>query len=187
MSERDAQIEKIVALGKITKVMVDDITAASDDLSRDDNQYRRRVYVRAIFAHMEAVVYQYKQVLLLAPSLYSLGELAILREENYNLDPQGNVVTKNDKFVPLKQNYRFTVELFSRYGMPYFTLDCSGTGYQEFGKALQIRHDITHPKDSALIEISDDRLRTVTEAYAWFTKTNGELLDMLSDKLGFKK
>jgi hypothetical protein len=128
-----------------------------------------------------------KQFLSSVPERYSPGELAMLREENYSIDSQGNLVARKDRFIPLKQNFRFTIELLMRHGFPQYKLDCGGDGYQAFVKALDIRHDITHPKDKALIEITNERLQTVSDALGWFTTTNDECFDKLSDQLGFHK
>src|SRR4051812_44757309 len=62
-------------------------------LTSDEIQFWRRATVRVVFAEIEAVVYQFKRIALAVATLpvlgFSPGDIALLREESYELEQKG--------------------------------------------------------------------------------------------------
>lgn len=106
------------------------------------------------------------------------GELGILNEEAYELKVNGKIGTQT-KFYQLQPRMRFIISAFARlYGNEHYVVDVSTQGWEQFDKALRIRHRITHPKDVESFKITDEEIAVVESAKKWFADTIKELLDI---------
>jgi len=94
----------------LIRIVNDDVVKAYDDLKENDSGRKRRVYVRAVVAAIEAMTYLLKQAALermaTDPQRFSTGEIAMLREEVYYVDRKGAAST-GLKIVPVPDNFRF--------------------------------------------------------------------------------
>ena len=139
----------------------------------------RRVYVRAVFSFVEAIVEQHKRLLLdLASNGYVTLNPAVreaLAEQVYVIDDNGSVSTR-EQYVQLRRKlravYRAAGEAFGTALVGHY----DGQGWQAFDTALKVRDRITHPKSYADCDISGDDLVTVDAAEAWFRKVNSEFV-----------
>jgi hypothetical protein len=135
------------------------------------NQILRRAYIRAAFAFVEGAVFGAKAFLLkvhgLGEATLSPGELALLREEGYSLNRQGQVQARA-LFLSTAENVRFTLgilyRVYRRVPHPAF----GSAGWSAFRKSLAIRNRITHPKRVADYRVSAADLETVRFALRWF-------------------
>lgn len=131
--------------------------------------FYRRVYVRCVFATIEADVFQRKRLALSGHGksyTYSEDELAVLREVQYSARQNGTI-KKVDKFIPLPTNYRLSYRLAAKVIKSPFVLDCSGKEWQAFLQAIQIRHRITHPKTGSDIIVSKEDAELVADVSDW--------------------
>lgn len=129
----------------------------------------RRAAVRAAFADLESVLFMMRQLALARTDVYrefSRGELALLHEESYSLDASGEVRIR-PSFARLEDALPFTLRMLARGCPTAYSLDKSGRGWQALQSAIRIRHRVTHPKRPDDIEISEDQLATVREAWQW--------------------
>jgi hypothetical protein len=150
-----------------------DVDRAYAMMSATREQPDRRTFVRAVLVAIEAATFLMKHQCLARderdPGLYTFEELSVLREETYSIDHRGQVSTQ-PKFLPTNANFRFALNLFMRPGDKDFQLDAGGKGWDAFKKALQIRHRLTHPKSFESLQIDDEEVETVIDAYAWFCR-----------------
>lgn len=154
--------------GRLCRVLHDDVEHAWQAVDSHDDQYARRSLVRSALTAVDAVVFALKQDCLreCKIGLYTAGELAMIREETYSIDNRGEVYSQV-KYPTLEQNVRFTFRMLNR-GVSEFQLDCGGEGWEGFKKAIKVRHRVTHPKCADDLDVTDDELICVWEAFGWF-------------------
>ena len=165
------------ALPELFLSLANDVIIAERELDQAEPQFRRRSYVRAVFALVEGVTFVMKQFAL---SVHERGditlppaEVAPLREEQYDLD-KGTPRTKQ-KFLKVADNLRFAFKTFAQAFRSTYTLDTTVHQWQLFSEAIDLRNRITHPKAPDDLIISDDEMRKIQEVAAWYRKVTGDL------------
>jgi len=102
----DAINDLLALAGELDREVAESIAARD----ADDSQANRRRLVRAMFAEIEGVCYRLNQIGAslagLHPDMFSAGELALIREESYELDDQGRVRTRTAN-TPFLANLQF--------------------------------------------------------------------------------
>jgi hypothetical protein len=161
---------------RLLDLLVDDAKRAYEEMRAGDlpaplTQYRRRNWVRAVFAHIEGLLFVKRQlVLLTAADQLSTAELAGLTEETSTIGDNG-IPRSKPWFIPLETNLRFMFRMQAKiYGIET-VIDYNSAGWAAFKKSTYIRHRITHPKSLSALNIVDDELYTVFEGHDWFTIT----------------
>ena len=160
-------------LGKLIGVLGQDADDHYKLLLSDDRQLVRRSVIRSFFAYVEGLTYVLKQATLeyshKRPGEYTTAELALLNEETYGFNNKGESFARR-KFLPTAENFLFAMHTFLRR-IPNVHLDVQigGPEWQEFCKALQIRHRIVHPKAASDMEISDAEKESIIKVIGWFS------------------
>lgn len=143
------------------------------------SQIQRRSVIRSAFATVEGTVNMIKQVILsdlhLNPGLHSEAEVAMLREESYLIDDQGNA-RNQPKFIPTDANLRFAIKMLCR-GTNDGLLDLSSEGWQAFRSSLKLRNRLLHPKQIIDLNVSDNEVFEFLKAMRWF-------VDIFNQSLG---
>ncbi|MDQ3816348.1 MAG: hypothetical protein M3362_01500 [Acidobacteriota bacterium] len=149
----------------------------------ESDQSARRIFVRAVFALVEGMTYKLKQVSLkkssyLKPveSVFSPGEIALLREESFDLDDKG-IVTVKPSNLQLKKNVRFAFASYAKHYGFDFKLKVDDAGWQSFLEAIQIRNRLMHPKQVGDLEVSEREIEITNRAKVWFLANMAFLLD----------
>lgn len=152
--------------------LMGDVAEAQRDLDAGDNPFRRRSYVRTVFAAVEGAVHELKLRALQGdgahPLFFSPGELSFIHEEAYSLDDRGNVRVQ-PRFVPAASNVLFAFKAYMRSKGCEAALNLDHEGWPAFRGAIAIRNRITHPKRPQDLVLSDEDLHTVDLGYRWFT------------------
>jgi hypothetical protein len=153
--------------------LADDADLARIILGRDDKQFNRRVYLRALFAYLEGLSFFMRRG---AEELLSkrreLGKVVnpetefLLREEMPAIDKGGKVKYQKHR-VPFADQFSFTLRTFIE-GLEMKKDPFSEHGWCDLRKALTVRDRITHPKLQADVEISDDDLKICESGVNWF-------------------
>jgi len=153
-------------------VLLEDAHSAEQLLDENDTQFARRAYIRSVFAYIEGTVWILKQTCLKAKPIsgnrrMSLAEYALLSEETYGLKSNGEpeVLTK---FYRLPDNVKFIFGLINKLFQAGIDLGVGKKKWDSFLKALEIRHRITHPKESLSFEISVKEILMCKEVCSWF-------------------
>jgi hypothetical protein len=76
---------------------------------------------------------------------FSAGELALLREEFYELDDKGRVVVK-PSYLQIQKNLKFAFEAFSKYHGSDFKLKIDDIWWHSFLQVVKLRNRLMHPK-----------------------------------------
>lgn len=155
-------------------ILLEDAHCAEQLLDDNDTQFARRAYIRSVFAYIEGTVWILKQVCLKAKPIsgirrMSLAEHALLSEETYELKSNGEpkVLTK---FYRVPDNVKFIFGLINKLFQAGIDLGVGEKKWESFLKALEIRHRITHPKESLSFEISAKEILMCKEVCSWFNE-----------------
>ena len=155
---------------ELHKAVVDDVTLSLEELAQEDSPWRRRSFVRAAFASIEALTFILKQdALRLAdaqPSQYTVGQLALLREEGFSLNSKGEVHS-SPRFIPSTENFRFAVDMVMQGLFPGFRLSVDVPEWTAFKRAVKVRNRIVHPKGVSDLTVSDEDKADVLTAFQW--------------------
>ena len=122
-----------------------------------------------LFANLDGILWVLRQEMIYNPQfvkIFSLEEQAKLQDKGFNKQEQ-KIDNSKTVYRELKESLKFTLECYAKqwklddYQFP------NNKEWQAMCKAIQIRHDITHPKDIKL-KITDNDLRAVMQAKEWF-------------------
>lgn len=137
----------------------------------EDNPFMRRAFVRATFAFVEGTAHTMKRIAIAMHEdgevEFSNAELAVLREEAYELSGSGKAQKRKMKMRTL-DNVRFAFDSFAHAHQLKASLRVDGSGWQEMQAALLIRHRLLHPKAPKDLELSDEEIEIVNGAGKWF-------------------
>ena len=164
-------------------ILLEDAHAAEMLLERDDSQFSRRAYIRSIFAYIEGAIWILKQFCLKARATSGIrrispAEYCLLIEETYELKSNGVPKTQT-KFLRLPENIRFTFTLVNRLFGANLNLGIGTQSWNKFLQALNIRHRITHPKDTSAFAIADEEIELCKEVCSWFNELINEYFQVL--------
>lgn len=163
----------------------DDAGFAESDMDKNDADYYRRNFVRALFAMIEGSIFVIKQGTLIAgfsEGSLSFAEIALLKEETFDLDNRGNVRSQV-KFLRIADNFKFAAKMASK------VFDCNlelGVGTREwdsFLELIRIRNRVTHPKGSSDFEISQDEAELARTVFYWFNDFIVALVECVSARI----
>lgn len=154
--------------------LMEDAKTALRAARENPSGYNRRVAFRAVFSAVEGITFLLKDQLLagLDPDggIYSTAEIALLREQGYQLDNRGNAVART-RFLPVADNLLFTWKMYFRNVLPEFDPGLESKGWKEFQAALATRNRITHPRSGVDLNLSDDDINSLIIAFDWVQGT----------------
>jgi hypothetical protein len=140
---------------------------------------KARMLIRSIFATIEGLVYSMKQLAFeVNNGVLTLDELLVCRELNFGLKDDGEV-----RLVPtqlrLKGNVRFAFATLAKVFHQPFTLQTGGQGWEKFGRSVDVRNRLTHPRKKADLDLSDEEIVDAVAAWTWFDGQFIALMGML--------
>lgn len=154
---------------------------------RSLSQTDRRSLVRALFALIEADVFNRKRIALRLCDegfvSFSIAELALLREEQYVLDDKGLAKT-NQKFLRLSDNLKFAIHSFVKAADIKHNIPTGTREWKAFQRSIKIRNRITHPKDPNDLDINEEEFQQIKATFNWFVANKEELLKKLIARHG---
>lgn len=135
----------------------------------------RRLFVRSVFAFIEAAVYRIKSGALFWDTSKLLPqEIALINEEDYELDDSGAVKTRKAR-LRFFGNFRFAFAVAAKAAGVTYQLDVGGDGWRALRDALKVRDRLMHPKRSADLVVTDAEVRGTLEAFRWVMDQMGKL------------
>jgi hypothetical protein len=158
---------------ELLPALVEDVKKAEEKL--DNQQYSRRVYVRALFAMIEGTIYAMKIALFgIAHSSSNsnklkVPDLVVLKGSSFDLDDKGEVQEK-EKYFRISDNLKFTVKLVNRLLLSSIDLGVGTQNWMHFVRTVKIRNKVTHPKNLNDLSISDKDLDCIRSVNSWFNE-----------------
>jgi len=173
-------------LQDLVDTVLDDVLSVLDDLAESDTPARRRTLVRTVFAAVEAVTATLKTDCLARDlSHYSVEELAMLREDSYEIGPDGKAERRH-KTIPPRENFRFAIRMYAKHavaGSAAFALDVGGSGWPALRDSLKVRNRLTHLKRPDDLAVTDAELETLQQAVVWLLREVSRVLAHVGDLL----
>jgi len=170
----------------IVKVATADISLSRKMINKNQKQFWRRTFVRSFFAGVEGINHRIKNVSMLLADILKIelshAEIALLREETYNLNEKGDVISAKSK-LRTKDNVCFTLKTFARVSNATYEIERNSKEWSSFNEALIIRDRLTHPKSSNDLMISDDELEALKKTFRWYFSCMIDLLNSVTNSL----
>jgi hypothetical protein len=151
--------------------LTSDLGRCEEHLDSADCQFWRRAYIRTAFSIFEAMNNFLKEKAAQAASsgdktAFNTTRIDLLADYTYHIERNGKIVPQEQRFPFL--NYTAFV-LRSLCEESYVKANFfSDNGWNEFQKAVQIRHRLTHPKMGADLDVSDTEIQSIKEAMHWY-------------------
>lgn len=149
-------------------VLLLDVDTVISRRDTSDSATHRRELIRTAFAAIEGVIWVYRNhVAAVARDLEALepGEQMALAERSYTVTEQGKVF-EQQRYLSMTATFRLISRIVSRLSE---TADRSfeGTEWNDFRKALKVRHRITHPKSENDLVIANGDIEAALCAFYW--------------------
>lgn len=152
-------------------IAIEDAQSSLEEALQTNAPRHKRNSVRAVFAfidgchnfvrsHVESQASAYKH-------LYSVSDLAVLREESPYVDERGTVKTRQLK-VPLITSIKALVKLLEKNNAAKHEVDLMHPGFFALSKAVEIRNRVVHPKNAKELDLSEEDIHTVANAFNWY-------------------
>ena len=135
----------------------------------------RRLLIRSVFSVIESISFRVKTgALLWETNALSPGEIALIKEEDYELDDSGDVTIRKARLTLLK-NFRFAFSVAAKAAGADFRLDVGGVGWQALRETIPVRDRLTHPKKLSDLSVTEDEVRKAMTAFDWAWEQMGLL------------
>ncbi|MBP8002551.1 MAG: hypothetical protein KA314_01510 [Chloroflexi bacterium] len=183
-AEHKALQESLSELTELLYISQDDLSKLAKLVQgKEQDMTLRRAIYRAIFASIEGIVYQMKQVAFKTQGGYyqaefSRQEIIFLLEESHYLEEKGETNIRYTNFVEINKNLRFAFSMLAKGFQTNTKLNVGGVGWEAFQKAIKIRNRLTHPKKTHDWIVSNEDMTVVMTAFNWF---NQEITQLLKD------
>jgi len=173
----------VIEMKAVFKVLSDDIEEIREYGKSNKSEFAERTLLRTHFAFIEGMTHQLKLVALCAasecPSIFTLKELTILKEEQYSLNKKGGIETK-DNYQKLMPMILFTINCYTKAHGGNYTPKTGEHGWESMKNYLTIRNNLMHPKSISDLTLDYNKLKTSIEAAGWFKKTIQDMFDNCS-------
>lgn len=127
----------------------------------DDEEMARRLYVRAIFARIEAIVEQHKRLLLHLANRVAITLQSGVREalsERVHAVKDNGAVTEREQHLQFQRKLRAVYRAAGEGFGEALAAEFGDQGWQAFQAAIVVRDRLTHPKTFEDCQVSEDDL-----------------------------
>lgn len=168
--KRAKNVNDILKSQYMILVLNNDVRHFWQILDKDDSQIIRRTYIRALFAAIEASLYQAKMNLIYANKMEYISllpeELVLLSEKTCHIDDKGNAKLIN-KFSPFRNTFLFIYNTIFRYANTAYQIDKKDKHWSNFIIILETRNRLMHPKSISDLNVNDLELKRAKEVAMW--------------------
>ncbi len=171
--------EAVNELKRVFKVLGSDLEDALALGRENPNQFAHRTLFRTYFAYVEGLAFQLRQVSLASlqnTPLLTEGDLALLREQRYQLNHRGQP-EERENFQQVLPNLLFSIHCYVKNHGATFQPDIGHHGWECMKNSVAIRDRLTHPKSAEGLEVTEKDVQAFVEGAAWWERT---LLDMFT-------
>lgn len=164
----------VAQLKAVWRILSNDVDAATAYGQIENTSYAQRALVRAQFALIEGLSYSLRQVTLASlhgTEFLTEREVALLREERYSIDEKGRPKT-TPQFLKFPDSLLFSIRMYVKNHGATFEPDTKQhPGWVAMQKAVKVRDQVTHPKTSESLDLSNEDLQSFVDAAAWWKMT----------------
>jgi hypothetical protein len=160
-------------------VLSADASRTLDLLFENDSPQLRRQLFRDHFAAMEGTAFGFKEAVLSGYDLkhveLSLAELALTREETYELENGGAALVKSARlrFAP---NFLFALRMLAKMLGREWVPPTDDHRWGSLQRAARVRDRLMHPKRLTDLDVTDEDLLALAEGYDWYWRARGEIM-----------
>jgi hypothetical protein len=181
--------DAVNTLVELSDALLSDVQTASRQLASAPIAYHRRQYVRSVFSLLDGMAYALKQAAHEGAAgfgvVFSLGEVAMIREETYDLDERGQAKSR-PAYPRWAANMRFALDIVARAANVPNRADFGGAGWEALLRAVKLRNRLMHPKRPDDLAVSNEELRDVQAGLEWFRAHFGTLAGAIADAVAAK-
>jgi len=137
-----------------------------------------RAAVSVLFAGIEGSVFVLKQMFHDVPELSAAltdEGMCLLREKTPGLNDQGVMVVRDTK-IPLAANVRFLERIASRVLGTRLDIVRPSGRWDDFRRAIGVRHRVTHPRPTVDMGVSDEELDLMNRVFSMFVDFFGDIV-----------
>jgi hypothetical protein len=167
--EDDSDDEPVAALGTAVPA---DLREAHRELKEQDTPFRRRGYVRTVFACIDGFVAAMRQTAVLHPDKFDPEELILLRETAPVIGSKGKISQIRNK-TSLRDALPFSFNSYMKAHGAQATL-AGDKEWDNFLEGIRIRDRVTHPKSAADFDVSDADLECMEHITEWLMNSTVE-------------
>ncbi len=145
-----------------------------DPTAHEHLLFHCRQTIRTFFAEVEGTAYAMKRVAMWAGERNELSltvaDIAVLREESYRFNPRKRVAeARPGNYSKTADSVVLAFAYLQRLFNSPVALDLSNDGWECFQQLLELRNNLTHPKDvlSLVVDV-EVLLRILPRARTWF-------------------
>lgn len=180
-------------MSEVTDVLYGDIIECKQIIERKRRvnphtlMFWRRNVTRATFAFIEGVISFLKKAAIdyakVMGGVLTDDELTFLTAKNQPfVNGKGEVEYGRRAYPKFESDLKFAFKMFAKaLGIPV-ELDVSLDGWRQLRDAVSIRHRVTHPKDVADLDISDDENALVAGGLNWFDQQVARYVESVTEK-----
>ena len=145
-----------------------DVLITLDRLEKDDKQASRRDFIRALFAAVEGMVWQFREEI--RSSAEELTELPpmmamAMTEMSYSVSENGKLIDQQ-RFIPLPTMIRLVTNVAKELA-PSLHTPFDKTGWADLKRTIVIRNRITHPKGISDLHVSLEDTKVGWSGLIW--------------------
>jgi len=173
------RIEAVNELKSVFTVLLNDLENALELGRANPSQFAHRTLFRTYFAYVEGLSFQLRQVTLASlqgTDLLTSAEIALLREERFQLDGKG-VPEARENYQQVLRNLLFSLRCYVKNHGATYQPDTSQNGWESMREAVAVRDRLTHPKSASGLEVTEDDVQHFVAGAAWWKRT---LLEMFA-------
>tara|TARA_R110001583_G_scaffold194643_1_gene366076 strand:+ start:587 stop:1087 length:501 start_codon:yes stop_codon:yes gene_type:complete len=158
--------EELRHLDALLYALMDDAIAAAEFWHDRADGFSRRTYIRTVFALVEGTSH------LLMTSALRFDEL---RENSALTSGDLDFLVGRSKKTTC-DTFKSAVKVHAKARNLELQISFGSQGWEQFRKAVDLRHQITHPKSLETLNITLDDLKVVEEAMDFFRQVTAQFL-----------
>lgn len=145
-------------------------------LSRNNPQIWKRIYIISIFRTIECMVNYLKKDVINERKYQDLGlsKNQIKKLNEYYISIENGRKIRKLKKIPFSDNVIFAFDMFNNANFVFESINKSTVDWENFKNAINIRNRIVHPKFIKNLYVKNSELQIVENAYDWFFDTFSE-------------
>jgi hypothetical protein len=165
-------------------ILFSDLSHTSGKMrTNPDDQFWRRMTIRALAAGVDGIVYCLKQNALIGGKIsgykFNDGEFIFLSEESIDTK-----TGKKPRLPVFRENMKQMFNLFYKIHNISCPTDFGHVGFNALCETYELRHRLMHPKSFFTFCVNDEEKRKAGEAVAWLNEEIKKLLDSCGDNVG---